>query len=513
MLAGFVVLLVIRPRTAHQAPVPPGDSPLGSSPVWVAASGTASAGSPSQAASAGSPADAGSADGATIDGDGAAPADAGDAGPLKLLDRPLRVVTMGWDLAAPGILANGGLTPAASSEFAAAGIDVHIASLDSMAGIEAAMARGGADKDGADIVVVPMPAFVASYERLRALSPEIFFVVGFSRGRDAVVSSKDAFPSLPIKGDVKLAGAAGDAATFLGLFVLDLAGVPTSQVKLAPPDARADEAPFAGIDRGAADVGSARRNLLLTTADTPRLVPFVAASPRGLLEKNGRAAQAWARVWLEGTRKLAADAPAAARQVAAVQGAPEPLALLKRLGESAPATLGDNVRIAGLSGRGALTLEVLFQRTWQIWRGASVLATPAPEVTPVSNAVIAAIARAEPSLVDPPAVRGGASGPESLGGKKSGAALDKAKVMLVSPQPEGKLDDEAFTGAVGLIAAVFERSPIRVAVNQGAGVDAGRTKKLIERVEGRFDVPAGKLSPAKAAIGKGPSGVEVLAVP
>jgi hypothetical protein len=155
----------------------------------------------------------------------------------------------------------------------------------------------------------------------------------------------------------------------------------------------------------------------------------------------------------------------------------------------------------------------LFQRTWQIWRGASVLATPAPEVTPVSNAVIAAIARAEPSLVDPPAVRGGASGPESLGGKKSGAALDKAKVMLVSPQPEGKLDDEAFPGAVGLIAAVFERSPIRLSVNQGAGVDAGRTKKLIERAEGRFDVPAGKLSPAKAAIGKGPGGVEVLAVP
>jgi hypothetical protein len=502
MLVAFAGLLIVRERPPHQAPAPPAEGSPGS--VVASGSGSIFAG-PSPTTSAGADAGTVTTDGgATASVDGSAPV---DAGPPKLMDRALRVVTMGWDLAAPGLLANGGLAPGSSSEFTAAGIEVHIASVDAMAAIEGAMARGGGDKDGADIVVVPMPAFVASYERLRALSPEIFFVVGWSRGREAIMA-KDGLPSPPLKGEVKLAGTAGTSATFFSLFVLDLAGVSPSDVRLAPPDAKVEDAPLAAIDRGIQDASGARRSLLMTTADTPRLVPFVAVAQHGLLEKSGRAVAAWARVWLEGTRKLAADAPSGARQVAAVPGAPEPLQLLKRLGESAPATMGDNVRIAGLSGRGALTLEVLFQRSWQVWRGAGVLATPAPEVTPVSNAVIAAIARSEPQLVEPAPAR--TSGPEGeSGGKK--ASSGKEKVLLMSRQPEGKLDEEGFLGATGLIAAVFERSQIRVAVHQGAALDTGKTKKIIERVQDRFDVPAGRLVPAKGALGKGAAAVEVLA--
>lgn len=494
MLIAFGGLLVARDRQAHQAPAPPGEGG-----VTATGSATSSAG------------DGGLSDAAVEATGDAGLTDAGltDAGAPKLLDRPLRVVATGWDLAAPGLLVNGGREPGKESEFSVAGLSVHIASVDTMAAVEAAMARGGADKDGADIVIVPMPSFVASYERLRALSPEIFFVTGFSRGREAIVSAKGGLPSPPQKGEVKLAAHAGDPASFLGLFVLDLAGIPPGEVKIAPSDARADEAPFAAIDRGYVDPASSpRKTLLLTTADTPRLIPYVAVAQRGLLEKSGRAAAAWARVWLEGTRKLAADAPSGARQIAAVQGAPEPLSLLKRLGEVSPATLGDNVRIAGLSGRGALTLEVLFSRAWQLYRGAGVLATPAPELPPISNAVIAALARSEPSLVEPPVMRGGEADP-----KKDAAVLDKGKSLLVSRQPEGKLDEEAFVASAGLIAAVFERSPIRVAVHVGAGVDAARTKRLIERVQDRFDVPAGRLTPAKSALGKGPAAVEVLAIP
>ena len=498
MLIAFGGILVTRERQAHQAPVPPA-----ASVVPVAAGSGAPAASSSVAVDAGIP------DAAVVD----AAIDAGpaDAGSPKLFDRTLRVVVMGWDLAAPGLLVNGGREPGPASEFSAAGLEVQIAAVDSIAAVEAAMARGGADKDGADIVIVPMPSFVASYERLRALSPEIFFVTGFSRGREALVSAKAGLPSPPVKGEVKLAAAAaGDPASFLGLFVLDLAGFPPGEVKIGPLDARADEAPFGAVDRGSVDPASSpRKTLLLTTADTPRLIPYVAVAQRGLLEKSGRAAAAWARAWLEGTRKLAADAPSGARQVTSVQGAPEPLALLKRLGEVSPATLGDNVRMTGLSGRGALTLEVLFQRTWQLWRGAGILATPAPELPPISNAVIAALARSEPSLVEPPAVRG----VEGADPKKGGADADRGKTLLVSRQPEGKLDEEALVGAAGLIAAVFERSPIRVAVHQGPALDTTRTKRLIERVQDRFDVPAGRLAPAKASLGKGPGAVEVLSVP
>src|SRR6202044_3824992 len=122
---------------------------------------------PAPASGGGPPAGSGSA---------AAPA---DAGPVKLFDRPLRVIALGWDLAAPALLANGGIDPGDKSEFTAAGLDVHVAAVDAMSAVEGALARGGGDKDGADIAVVPFCELVASYERLRALSPEAFFVVGW----------------------------------------------------------------------------------------------------------------------------------------------------------------------------------------------------------------------------------------------------------------------------------------------------------------------------------------------
>ena len=110
----------------------------------------------------------------------------------------------------------------------AAGVPVSLRPVDAMASVEGALARGGADKEGADIAVVPFSDLVASYERLRALSPEVFFVVGWSRGREALVSTKEALPSSADKPEAKsgdkpavsMVGAPGDAATFLGLFAL-----------------------------------------------------------------------------------------------------------------------------------------------------------------------------------------------------------------------------------------------------------------------------------------------------
>lgn len=508
MLFAFGGLLAVRPRSAHDAPAPPGDSAPG------ATAQTASTGQAGASASAGAA--------AVVLADAAAPGDGGptasatssakepNARPEPLLDRPLRVVSIGWELAAPGLLVNGGMTPSPTSEFSAAGLTVHLAAVDGMASVEAAMARGGADKDGADVALVALPSFVASYEKLRALSPEVFFVVGWSRGREALVSSHDALPSPPVKGELKMAAVAGEPAAFLGLFVLDAAGIAPADVRLVAPGSKVEDAPLAAIDRGVeGGPDAARKNLLLTTADTPRLIPFVAVSPRGMLEKSGPALSAWARVWLEGMKRLAADAPSGARQVAAVRGAPDPLALLKRMGEMAPATLGDNARVAGLSGRGALTLEVLFQRSWQLWRGVGLLATPSPDAAPVSNAVVATIARAQPSLVEPPAVRPS----EGQDGKKFDGASDKGKALFVHRLPEGKLDEDALVASAGLLATVFERSPVRIAVHQGGAVDGARTKRMIERIQDRFDIPPGRLVPAKSALGKGAAAIEVLAAP
>ncbi len=456
-----------------------------------AASASGSAGTPGSAAgSAGTPGSAtppGSASGAA------------SAGTPKLMDRPLRVTALGWDLAAPGVLANGGAEPAPTSEFAKVGLDVHIAVASSGSSLEAALARGGEDKDGADVAILPLPLFVASYERLRALSLDMFFVIGWSRGREAIAAAKAEWPS---KGDVKLAGTAGDPATFLALWAFDLGGVPASQVKLLGPTTSAADAPYAAVDRSSPLPPDASRSaLLLTTADAPRLVPFVAVAPRGLVEQRSRALTAWAGAWLAGARKLSQDAPAGARAIAATKGAPEPLALLQTLGQSAPATLADNVRMAGLSGRSAVTLETLFQRSWALWRAASVLATPSPEAAPVSTGIISALARAEPGLAG--------AAPDDV---KPQQPAPSAKVLLAYRQPEGKLDETALVTTAGFLAGVFERAPLRLGVNAGGAIDKARTKKVIDDTLGRFGLAPTRFTPAAKSLPQSSAFIEILGV-
>jgi hypothetical protein len=478
--------MATRERVAHTAPAPPARS----------ASESASAGAGPAAASA----------------SGATSAAAADAGPAKLMDRPLRIVALGWDLAAPAVLANRGLEPAEGSEFGAAGVPTYVKPVEAMSSIEGALARGGADKDGADVAVVPFADLVASYERLRALSPEVFFVVGWSRGREALVSTRDALPSGSDKpegkpGDkpiVSLVGTAGEAAAFVGLFALDANGVAPGAVRLVSRGDKPDDPPLAAVDRDFPGE-TARHTILLTTADATRLVPFVAVAQHGLVDTQSRALAAWARVWLEATRKLEADPPLAARTIAAAPGAPEPIALLKRLGEIAPASLGDNARAFGLSGRGALTLDVLFQQAWRIWRGAGVLATPAPDAAPVNSSIIASLARTNPSL----------AAPEAMAKPKPPAAPnpDALKTLVTYRQPEGKVDEAALLSTAGLLADVFERSVLRVAVSKGGRVDAAATKHLVEEAAQRFDVAPGRIVAAKKAPANAGASVEILVAP
>ena len=490
-------MMATRERVDHTGPAapPPSASNGAAAPPGATASGSAAA--------MGSAGAVGSA--------GAAPV---DAGPIRWMDRPLRVVTLGWDLAAPAVLANGGLEPVEASDFGAAGVVTSLRPMESMGVIESALARGGGDKDGADIAVVPFVELVASYERLRALSPEVFFVVGWSRGREAIVSTKDTLPGPPERpeakpgapftvGSVGMVGAAGEAATFLGLFALDANGVAPGAVHLVAHGDKPDDPALAAVDRDQPGE-TARHTILLTTADATRLVPFVAVAQHGLLDQHARALAAWTRVWLEATRKLDADPPTAARTIAASPGAPEPLALLKRLGEIAPASLGDNARAFGLSGRSALTLDALFQQSWRIWRGAGVLATPVPDVTPINGTLIASLARSHPSLAAPPAV------PRL---KPAAASPDTLKTLITYRQAEGKIDEPALLATAGLLADVFDRAVLRVAVAKAGGVDAAATKHLVEEVEQRFDVGPGRLVAGKKLSGKAAATVEILVAP
>lgn len=473
LVVGTVALVATRQRTDHVAPVPTAASTASS--ALAATSGSASAPTPGPAGSA----------------DGGAP----------LFDRPLRTVALGWDALVPAVLANRGLEPGADGAFAKAGLDVRLSPVDTMAIVESALARGGADKDGADIAIVPLPAFVASYERLRALGLEIFLVTSWSRGREAVVAARELFAAPP-SGDIRVGGAAGDGATLLALFALDAAGVPSSSVKLVPLPVKASEVVLEAVDRGTlTDQALEGRKVLLTTADASRLVPWVAVAPHGLVAASAPALVTWTRGFMEGQRKLATDAPGAAREVAAQKNAPEPLSLLRRLGELSQASLVDNTTVMGLSGRGGVRLDALFQDAWRLWRAVGVLATPAPESAPIGTQIVAAAARAEPGLV-PPAP----AAPKS-------APTDKTRILLAYRAPEGKIDEPALVARVGMLAGLFEKSSLRITVRGAAGVDTPRTKKLVEAVQGQFDIAPGRLVAGTKAEGKAAASVEVLEVP
>jgi len=490
MLGGFGALAAMRQRTTHQTPSANQTAALPAASNAAPATSASAAASPSAATSA-------APSGSAAPGPSSS-APVADAGPQPAFDRPLSVMALGWDMIAPGILANDGPKPNAKSAFAPSGLEVRMSVSTAMANIEDALARGGKDASGADVAVVPLPSFIEAYERLRALSPEVFFVVGFSRGHEALAGKTAGLPSSPPKGNVKLVGARGAPATFFGLFLLDIAGVAPSDVELVTPGEREEkDAAFFAFERGDSS-NEAGKKIILTTADTPHLMPLVAIASHGLIAEHERAMTALARGWLDGVKKLGSDPAGGARVIAALEGAPEPLVLLRKLGEMESATLSDNARYLGLSGRSALTVPGLFQRTWQLYRGVSFVTTPPPENLPISTSVVTTLARATNSL-------GGRDNPPGKTEFKEG----KDAVIMYRQE---KLDEETFINTVGLLAAVFERNVLRVSITGAPGVDAPKTKKVIDAVEGQFGVESGRLLAATKAKGKGAS-VEVMALP
>ena len=482
-LAGFGAHVYLRPVAQHR-------------PAAGTGSGSSAATAPSRKDKAEAKVKAGSKKAQSV----------GQAVP-QLMKRPLRTTALGWESLVPLLVANRGPTPGKGSLCAQEGLDLQISVADQLTHVESALARGGADRDGADVALLPLPAFVAALERTRALAPRIFFVAGWSNGRDGLESSSEKALLSPAKGEVRLVGSAGESATLLGLFLLDASGVPPRRVRLVPvTDAKAATAPLAAVERVRRDEPAVAptRRLLLTTSDVSRLIPIVAVAPAGFVRGNEQALAAWARCWLAGAKEMQADVPAAARLVAAMRGAPAVLDLLSRLGQITPSTLHDNARAAGLAGRGAVTIEALFQRTFRLWRELGVLSAPAPESAPLSIEVIAELARRDVSMAE--------AGPAAAPGKPKPideAALAEAKVLLVYSSPPGKLDDNALAATVGLFAGVFERSPVRVSVREGIA----RARRVVSTARSRFDLAERVFPAAKPPLPRATATIEVVAAP
>jgi len=407
--------------------------------------------------------------------------------------KPLTVVALGWEVLAPGVLANGGMKAGEGSAFGAVGLDVTFSSVVDAAEIEIRLGRGGDDERGADVALMPLPVFVASYERLRALSPQVFTVVAWSRGRDALVGDAERLQR-PTRGEMRLVGEAGSSQALLGLFALEQAGVSPSRVRLFEDTKANRRQSLRAVQRRKSREIDAR-DLVISTADATHLVPIVAVAPAGLVKRRQAELVAWSRVWMQGAEDLASDPAAAARTLAAESGAPEAVDLIDALGWLEFTDLYGSAQAAGLSGRGAVNLDVLFHRTWDLWRGVGLLTTPPPERVPLTGVVIAELAR-------------GASKPSvgAVGGRsRRVVSHGEVEVLLTHRVAGRRLDAEAeskLVAEVGFLAGVFSRSTIEVWVPRSP--EAGRrvASHAVERFglgEGRVVVKEERERRAKVA--------------
>jgi hypothetical protein len=163
----------------------------------------------------------------------------------------------------------------------------------------------------------------------------------------------------------------------------------------------------------------------------------------------------------------------------------------------------DHAAAAGLSGRGAATLEALFLRTWDIWRKAKVLTIP-PERAPIEPSIIAALVRAGGTLSIPDAPASAKDRPQTAG-----------EALLAYRAPKGELDRGAVVESIGFLAGVFRRSPLRVSIHpRGGAIDKKATAAAIEEAVQRFGIAAGRLSEGKSRAAPGsPATIEILPIP
>lgn len=409
------------------------------------------------------------------------------------VDRSLSVVGLGWDLLAPALLAGNGLKSSAPSAFASADVLVSIAVANTMNDVERALASGSAASSGADLAVVPLSELVAAYERLRALDLRVFLVSGWSQGRDALTGAS--LSTLPTTGSVALDYSGNADALALGLLSLDLTGMSLDRVKVdeRSPSALLHAKSGSMLEQ---DV-SKQEDVVLSTREAARLLPYVLIAPRPLLEEREAVVAAFVQGWLAGADALLKDRAKAARTLSALEGAPEALGLLHALGDIEPIRLYENAELLGLSGRGAVSIEFLVDWQFRVRRAARVGRGSTPEQSLVDGRVVTRLVRSHPKLLQLP---------EPV---KRSASAAAASVPILQHVFQ-KDDEEAIIGAVGVLAAVFPRNDVRLTLPSRAK----RQGEWLDRATARYDLDRARLVAGSAAGKPGQAAlVEVLRAP
>ncbi len=432
---GLVVFSLARPRAAHDAPL-----------VVIQEEGKPDAGADASAAAP----DAAVAVTPPVDASLAEAAAEAAAPTAKLLERPLRVTTLGLALAAPGTMA---LEAAGPRPF-----ELELAPVETPQKLEARLVRGGADADGADIAIVSLPDLVAASERLRALEPQAFLLVGFSQSSERLVAA--AGVKAPPAGEVKVFVPGGErvaARQWMALFALDSAQVPATRVKLLVGDERPKDAAYVAgsfLDKNDGEH-------LLSTVEAGGLVPYVAVTTKHTLTASEPLVRAFTEAWLAGMRRSQGDAGGAAKRVLGKEGAVFSAAsevsgelgnVVERLGRVAPVGLAENARVFGASPAAASRrppLEALASTMVDAFRDAGLLTTP-PTWSLVDRKILASLTKDTPAA------------PEKLDCSRS-----RRSPVASRREVGATLDEAALTKRIETAAVAYEGCVLRVTLKGG----------------------------------------------
>ncbi|HHH29903.1 MAG TPA: hypothetical protein ENK57_16375 [Polyangiaceae bacterium] len=420
---------------------------------------------------------------------------AGDAPPAVApppLDRPLSVVTSAWEVAAPAVMANGGVFGSDDSPFARARLDVSLSAASDLTLIENALARGGSDPAGADVIVLPLPRFAAAFERLEVLGPQIFFVVGFARGGD-VLAGPTALEQIAEEESVVLTATPGSSAAMLGLFAFDAAGVSVTLQDHSPEPSSS----WRAVERKPSQAGTStlRGRVALSTAQASRLVPHVAVARRSFLRAHPDAAAALVEGWLEGRRMVDDNREATARAIADTPGGPAMLTVLNDLHLVDAVDLILNAQLMGLAGRRAVTLPHLFVEARRWWHLAGVTTSADVAATPVDGSVVALVARRQRALDDdePPAPDDESQAAGAGTADPDVAPPTLGELLLTQRLPGSDVDENALSFAVARLAEIFPHAAIEVSLHPGGVVDEDAAEAILARTASRFDVDRARL--------------------
>jgi len=313
----------------------------------------------------------------------------------RVLERPLFVVGLGWDRLAPALLANAGKAPSKASSFSPSGLAVSVAPVDGLPDVIEALARGGGQEQGADVAIVPLPQWLAAQDKLQAIDPVVFYVAGWSHGREAVFGAPRADVAAPDDARPVRVGFKDIGPAYLALFGFDAEGITPPDISLIGADA--DPAPswqaVDVIDFEASTRSDVRPSMRWTTSQASGLIPIVMVASRSWTETHPKALVAWLRGWLSGVGEVSGKVAEAARQLGRMDGAPQPLRLMRGLETWEPCSLKENLALFELDGPDAQPLRLVMRRTWNLLNR-SQLAAPVPRALPISADIVKAASRA-----------------------------------------------------------------------------------------------------------------------